>query len=427
MFVGAVNKKICQQIVGNVPFDDWGKVFIGCSGSFRIEYCLSQKFPELRIFSNDVSLLSCAIGSAAMRRKMEVEFFGELNFLKPLATSDPENVLAACGVALEFAKYSPKNEFGRQRRLSVQANAQGLFEANRAKNRKIFEGLRLADFYPGDFMDQIERAREQGGGFCSFAPTYRGGYERMYKLLHENTKWEAPTYSMWDPKNTPALIDICEDAGVPYCILTDIQIEGREPKLLYQGGGHPVYVFSQGRSSLRRDSRKIQPFKYTPVDPEALTEHSRVEIAQIDSPRMSFLKTIYLAKGIKFVTGMADFLVLLDGRVAGGFTYTQSKFGDKLTGVYLLSDFALNGKRRLAKLIALMATSKSIIDKLNRRWLTRITEVSTTAFTDKPVSMKYRSIYKIANRGPAHINYFSEVRDLTPQGIYDLWWRKHAR
>ncbi len=427
MFVGAVNKKICQQIVGSVPFEDWGRVFIGCSGSFRIEYCLAQKFPDLQIYSNDVSLLSCAIGEAAMGRPLEVEFHGELEFLRPLVTTDPESVLAACGVALEFARYSPKNEYGRQRRRSARVNAQPLYEANLSKNRRIFEGLRLADFYPGDFLDQIERAREQGGGFCSFAPTYRGGYERMYKLLHENTKWAAPQYSLWDPGNTPALIDLCEEAEVPYCILTDIQIEGREPRLLYQGGGRPVYVFSQGRSSLRRDSRRIQPFKYTPVDPDSLTEHSKVEIAQIDSARMSFLKTIYLAKGIKFVTGLADFLVLLDDKVAGGFTYTQSKFGDKLTGVYLLSDFALNGRRRLAKLVALMATSKSIIDRLNRRWLTRITEVSTTAFTDKPVSMKYRGIYKIANRGPAHINYISEVRDLTPQGIYDLWWRKYAR
>ena len=93
---------------------------------------------------------------------------------------------------------------------------------------------------------------------------------------------------------------------------------------------------------MRRAADRAEAFRYTPLDPEALTPSSRVEIVAATSAQMNFLKDIYLAKGIAHTSGIANFLVLLDGQLAGGFIYARSKFGGD--DLYLLSDFTLAAK-----------------------------------------------------------------------------------
>lgn len=426
MFIGSANKKVCQQIVTSIDFNDWKNVYIGCSGSFRIEFCLAQKFPGIQLHSSDISLISCAVGYAATGQTMPVDFHTELEFLRPYVTSNPKTVLAATGVALSYLKQSVKNEYGRTRRASILQNAEELFLANIEKNERLFDGLIIKSFYPGDFTHQIQHAYENGGGFTSFAPTYKGGYENIYKALDENTAWARPTYEVWDPKNTHTLIDQCKELGIPYCILYDQLLEGYQPTSVYYGSGHPVYTYSGGKSSVRRDTKRVVPFSYKPVIPANITQESKAEVYPISAENINFLKTIYLSKGIKFVNGMANFIVTVDDMLVGGFTYSLPQFGDKLTNVYLLSDFAINGQRRLAKLIALMATSSTITHTLDTRWMTHIQTVHTTAFTTKPISMKYRGIFEISKRTPTFINYHSSVRNMTPQEIFAYWWEKHG-
>ena len=42
---------------------------------------------------------------------------------------------------------------------------------------------------------------------------------------------------------------------------------------------------------------------------------------------MNFLKDIYLAKGIAHTAGIANFLVMIDGHLAGGFIYRARQVG----------------------------------------------------------------------------------------------------
>ena len=154
-----------------------------------------------------------------------------------------------------------------------------------------------------------------------------------------------------------------------------------------------------------------------------------MQVAEVSSSCINFLRSIYLAKGISFKNGMANFLVLIDGMVAGGIIYSQSRYGDRNREVYLLSDFSLSRERRLAKLIAMIATSRGIVQMLNKRWLVRFDTVFTSVFTSKPVSMKYRGIFKLHNRNEKAgcLNYKSDVRQNTPQEIYRIWWDKYGR
>ena len=67
---------------------------------------------------------------------------------------------------------------------------------------------------------------------------------------------------------------------------------------------------------------------------------------------------------------------MIDGALAGGFAFEQSRFGDKTRELYLLCDFALFRERRLSKLIAMLATSRDVIDPINKRLLVRIERIA---------------------------------------------------
>ncbi len=49
------------------------------------------------------------------------------------------------------------------------------------------------------------------------------------------------------------------------------------------------------------------------------------------------------------------------------------------------------------------------------------------SFTDKPVSMKYRGIYKLAKRGKGFLQYVGKCGELTAQEAVEKWIRKYRK
>ena len=81
---------------------------------------------------------------------------------------------------------------------------------------------------------------------------------------------------------------------------------------------------------------------------------------------MNFLKGIYLAKAIAHTSGIANFLVLIDGRLAGGFIYARHRSGGD--AIYLLSDFALAPKTMKLQIVSRQSTRmRSSIDGRARK------------------------------------------------------------
>ena len=178
-------------------------------------------------------------------------------------------------------------------------------------------------------------------------------------------------------------------------------------------------------SAPRSRQLRVQPFRYEAVEPEALGPESKVSIAPIDNARFNFLRERYLAKGIDFADGMYPYAVVLDGKLAGGFCLTRENTGRR-DSIYLLSDFSVRRERRLAKLIAMVATSGDALQTAERRLLLRFSKVRTSVFTDKPVSMKYRGIFELEARREGFLNYVSEAHRVPLAEIYREWFDRYA-
>jgi len=428
MFIGAVPKEVVGQVLSTVPFDEWGDVYVGCSGSFRFDRAVKMRHPGCRVYSNDVSLLTCSIGALAMGREFPVTFKGALDFVEPAIDGlGYRGRVAAVMVACAMGQFTGKNEYAQVHYRHYREHFRMFVDQALPKLAALVAEIKIEDYFAGDFLEQTDRAEKSGGGVAAFAPTYKGGYERIYRLVNDNTDWPAPKYGIWNPDSLPGFIASLDQRRIPYCVISDQLLADRTPTTEWRGANKPVYTYSsnQAASFRRRLPNEVQ-FKYTAIDPAAITVASKVSVCVVDGKRMTYLKNVYLAKGIEHTTGQFNCLVLIDGALAGGFILAQTRFGDKTRELYMLSDFSVSRERRISKLIPMIATCREVIQPINRRLLIKVEYIVTTAFTTKPVSMKYRGIFELDKRAADHLQYQSAIRNQSIQDVFNEWLRKYA-
>jgi hypothetical protein len=97
--------------------------------------------------------------------------------------------------------------------------------------------------------------------------------------------------------------------------------------------------------------------------------------------------------------------------------------------IYMLSDFVVPSRRyrRLAKLLLMTARTKEIREYLQDRLMRRVDHTLTAAFTDKPVSKKYRGVFKLAKRGKGFLNHRGDFGDTTLKEVLPRWRKRYGR
>lgn len=429
MFIGSLPKKVIQQAISHIDLNNWRGVHVCCSGSFKIEQAIRSVNTTIPIHSNDVSLISSIVGYAKTGYEIVFNFKNDLDYLNKYLSTDAETQLALIAYAMQLGKYKSDNQYCNARRDFLEREIEAIIQSNKERAKKYLEQISISSFFCGDFIQHIEAAKDSGSGVMVFAPTYKGGYERLYKVINDNVDWASePSYEIYDPKQTHDIIERLYDENRNFIFFVDQQYDDIKPTMVYEGSNKPIFAYTNSRkSSIRRDSNRARAFKYTAIDTNLIGEKSKVTAVVATSETMNFLKDIYLAKGIKHKNGMFNVLFYVDGMLAGGAIYSLPQFGDKLRQIYILSDFSLSRRRKLSKLIAMLATSKQIIDYINKKYFINIERVLTTAFTKKPVSMKYRGIFRLDAKKDGFLNYSSEVRDKTLDEIYGEWFKKYGQ
>jgi hypothetical protein len=161
---------------------------------------------------------------------------------------------------------------------------------------------------------------------------------------------------------------------------------------------------------------------------QACREGSECKVVKVPGDVFAFYRENYLAKSIAPAPPMWCYLVVVDGGVIGAFGLQEPRWGDK-DGVYMLSDFAIGNAphRRASKLVVMVALSETVRAQVERMRLMATRTLTTTAFTKRPVSMKYRGLLNVVKRGEGFLNVAGEFRSWTAQGAYEEWWRRYGR
>lgn len=436
MFIGAINKQLRDWIATHAHQFKNQTVVVGCSGNFSSERTINAATEgSAQLHSNDVSLYSCALGWHFTGQPFDLTIRdNDYDWLAPHLTSKRVSAVAAVMALLDMLQYDKRKNTHQRRMWS--AYQQQFGELVRGAARKIEAlSLPIASFHAGDVYEHFSRFSDADNPiFMCYAPTYTGGYERLYKRLHEIISWPEPTYPMLDDDARQRLFDWMRD-GRRYLWYDDRQLEGHTPVLKQQRGTmRTVYLYSNfiNHPSLfmRPDVGQWPRVKIASVGLE-IRPNSTVTLQPMPTRQIAALKDAYLSKKILHSQGTWGFAAYIDGQLIGCCEFKLDKFGG--AGVYMISDFCVPHTiyKRLSKLMVMLAVSAETRRLLERSAERRLPKVSTTAFTHRPVSMKYRGAMKLVKRGETDdgqkfLNYETEFTSLSWAETLQQWHKKHA-
>lgn len=429
MFIGAINqdvRAILYEMAGN-----WRdkEIYVGCSGNFTVERVLFKAGVE-NIHSNDVSLYSCCLGRYLTGEKMNVDISDpEYEWLDQYMKNELDRI-AALLLCSEMFKYADRQErYFKRMWQAYTENFAKLHEQTKERVAKALDGIRIKSFYAGDVVDFVQQAPDDAV-IISFPPTYKSGYERMYKKIDEVFTWERPDYEIFDDNRFSEFILNLQNKHA-WVTLRDKRIAELESYLraITQSGmrSKPVYVYAQeGHAKLTMPRQKIEPLKAPRfAESDEITPDSVLTFAVITQGQMNLLRSEYLSPNIIPAQAAVNLAIIVDGKIIGAVAFkTLSYIGD----VYMMTDFAIRPTKysRLSKLVLAAALSIEVKKYLEYIFAMKFSTIATTAFTKKAVSMKYRGLFDLYSRKEGMLNYTAEAgRWSLGEGL--KWWlEKHS-
>ena len=150
---------------------------------------------------------------------------------------------------------------------------------------------------------------------------------------------------------------------------------------------------AQNNASTSYSSFIYECNEIVPPDDLEISNPNLLKIEVVSPPLLKNLQSKYIKKIDQVSSAVFPFVVKYDKYTLGGFGFTLSKY-DKYD-LFQISDFCTNNAiPRLSKLILYCVLSVGVQKYLNRRMHKFINKVLSLAYTHKPVSMKYRGVYK---------------------------------
>jgi hypothetical protein len=173
-FLGVVPTSLIETIVDICKPQEWPAVHVACSGTFRTERGLLNKFPKLEVHSNDVSLLSTALGMAGSGKRLDYRFVGELAWIEDHGLTAVEDRIAAILLALTYSSFAKgkANRFKTAHIAHMREHFGEYVEKTRDVIIKTLKAMPITGYFPGDFRDHVEHAIERRAGVIAYPPTF---------------------------------------------------------------------------------------------------------------------------------------------------------------------------------------------------------------------------------------------------------------
>jgi len=427
MFIGSINRHM--RAVLQAAAEGWRglPVWVACSGNFTVERILARAGVG-PIHSNDVSIYSCALGwhlaGQTVRYGIRDGRYAWLDeYLRPGL-----DTVATLLLAGEMLRVSGPNAYGRRMAAEYRRRWGELHAATVERVTKALTGVEVAGFFAGDCREFLSAA-DTGGVCISFPPTYRGGYERLYRKLDAIFDWPRPRYEVFGPEDFEAFGRqvrgfrhwmVSSDAEQP--ALADHHVATVQTTLRAK----PVFMYADAAPPRVAGARqKLGPNPWPPRTGRVIEP---VEIVPIDCKTMNTVRSQYLSAHIAVCDAPRNYAVLSGGRLIGAFSFALPR-GPLPCDLYLLSDFAVRPTphRRLSKLILACVVSREVQADLEQWRCGRVRVIGTTAFTDRPVSMKYRGLFDVHSRSEGKVNYTGPAGRWSLKEGYQWWKDRHSK
>ena len=166
--------------------------------------------------------------------------------------------------------------------------------------------------------------------------------------------------------------------GAAYCVYTN------KPKNKWVGTFKPL---------------KEEVKNYPIIGPDdEITENSEIKIAKVKSAITNHYRLMWVKKAEMLDSGYA-YLVFCDGKLIGVMQLLSAlKFGTDLCVINSDPAAPTSKYTRLSKLMLYIICTQEVLDMINEESMWQHEGFTTRVFSNAPVSMKYRSLFKLTDR-----------------------------
>lgn len=293
------------------------------------------------------------------------------------------------------------------------------------KYRKLVQNLENKEikvFYGFDLEDAVNSCDERSLVIyqSEFGPTIKAAGNALKLRVVEDFGWV-------ERKKTPyAEIDL---DSVNYILVSQHQFMGR-PKVM-RDNRTALYSNVDLTGDNVFTKRSLERLKYKRIpDDYKFTEKTKLRFMRAKLGEIDYLRMIYLKKDI--ILGSAPFCYLwfIDDYVFGACLFDFMKV-DKygIDSVAMKSDFVIDSPlEKLSKLLIMGVLSTEFKAEIDIRYKLDTGIISTSVFTEKPVSMKYRGVFELSERGIGKLYYTQKAGKLgSLEEIMKDFIKKHCK
>lgn len=330
--------------------------------------------------------------------KTSLTYKDKLAWLEDYNNPTPSRQLALALYAVKLQKYF-MSESARNSAIfeALKIKARESIEKTEKANERLMRLLTTCDFHVGTLEEAIKNKKVI---FFNYGRIEKK-QKRAFKLISENSDLKSDfSVARNDYYN---LVESIPSDSYFYYFSNSPYLRNLHKIAMWnnssgerRSAGRFLYCnkpTAQNNASTSYSSYRIECNEIVPPDDLEITDASKLMIERVTPPLFHCLQKKYIKKVDQCSVCTYAFVVKYDKYTLGGFGFTLPQH--KGYDLFQLTDFCTNNAiPRLSKLILYCIQSVGVQRYLSRRMHKLCEKVISCAYTHKPVSMKYRGVYK---------------------------------
>lgn len=330
--------------------------------------------------------------------KTSLTYKDKLAWLEDYNNPTPSRQLALALYAVKLQKYF-MSESARNSAVfeALKIKAMESIEKTEEANERLMRLLTTCDFHVGTLEEAIKNKKVI---FFNFGRMEKK-QKRAFKLISENSDLKL-VFSV-ESNDYYNLVESIPSDSYFYYFSNSPYLRNLHKIAMWnnssgerRSAGRFLYCnkpTAQNNASTSYSSYRIECNEIVPPDDLEITDASKLMIERVTPPLLHCLQKKYIKKVDQCSVCTYAFVVKYDKYTLGGFGFTLPQH--KGYDLFQLTDFCTNNAiPRLSKLILYCIQSVGVQRYLSRRMHKLCEKVISCAYTHKPVSMKYRGVYK---------------------------------
>lgn len=330
--------------------------------------------------------------------KTSLTYKDKLAWLEDYNNPTPSRQLAIALYAIKLQKYF-MSESARNSAVfeALKIKARESIEKTEEANERLMRLLTTCDFHVGTLEEAIKNKKVI---FFNFGRMEKK-QKRAFKLISENSDLKLD-FSV-ESNDYYNLVESIPSDSYFYYFSNSPYLRNLHKIAMWnnssgerRSAGRFLYCnkpTAQNNASTSYSSYRIECNEIVPPDDLEIIDASKLIIERVNPPLLHCLQKKYIKKVDQCIVCQFAFVVKYDKYTLGGFGFTLPQH--KGYDLFQLTDFCTNNAiPRLSKLILYCIQSVGVQRYLSRRMRKLCEKVISCAYTHKPVSMKYRGVYK---------------------------------